>query len=112
MATFTYTPDFGAAYEVKPNVRMTKFGDGYEQRQANAPFNTQPKKWSLRFSLRSDTETAAIISFLEAQNAVSSFDWTDINGVAGKYVCRSWNRVKEKANLNTVTCEFDQVFEP
>lgn len=111
MATFTYTPDFGAAFEVKPNVRVTKFGDGYEQRQANG-INTQPKTWNLRFSIRTDTEANAIEAFLAAQAAVSSFDWTDINGAAGKYVCRTWNRVKERYNLNTITATFEQVFEP
>lgn len=110
MATFTYTPDFGASYEVKPDVRVTKFGDGYEQRQANG-LNTQPKKWTLKFSLRSDTEAAAIVSFLSTQGAVSSFDWTDIYGTAGKYVCRGWTEVKERNNLNTINAMFEQVFE-
>lgn len=111
MATFTYTPDYGASYEVKPSVRVSKFGDGYEQRQA-AGLNTMPKTWDLKFSLRVDTEANAIITFLENQASVSSFDWTDINGYSAKYVCRSWNRVKERFNLNTITCKFEQVYEP
>lgn len=110
MPTFTYTPDYGASYEIKPNVRVTKFGDGYEQRQANG-LNTQAKTWKLKFSLRSDTEASAIISFLSSQGAVSSFDWTDIYGGAGKYVCRSWEQVKDRHNLNTIVATFDQVFE-
>lgn len=110
MAVFTFTPDFGASYEIKPNVRVTKFGDGYEQRQSNG-LNTKPKTWSLKFSLRTDAEAGAITSFFDEQEAVSSFDWTDINGATGKYVCRSWNSVKENNNLNTVTANFDQVYE-
>ncbi len=111
MATFTYTPDFGIAQDIKPNVRVTQFGDGYEQRQANG-INTQRKRWSLKFSLRSDTEAAAITSFLATQGAVSSFDWTDINGTAGKYVCREWNTTKDRYNLNTISTTFEQVYEP
>lgn len=110
MASFTYTPDYGAAFEVKPKVRVSNFGDGYEQRQANG-INTQPKNWSLRFSLRTNTEADAIETFLKTQAAVLSFDWTDINSVAGKYVCRSWNRTKDRFNLNTITATFEQVFE-
>lgn len=111
MATFTYTPDYGAAYETKPNVRVSKMGDGYEQRQANG-LNTMPKTWTLRFSLRNDAEANAIISFLDAAAGVSSFDWTDTNGTAGKYVCRAWSSTKERFNLNTINCTFEQVFEP
>lgn len=111
MATFTYTPDYGAASSVKPNVRVTKFGDGYEQRQANG-LNTMPKQWSLKFGLRSDSEANAIEAFFIAQAGVSSFDWTDINGAAGKYVCRGWQRAKDRYNLNTITAIFEQVFEP
>lgn len=110
MATFTTTPDNGCAYEVKPNVRVAKYGDGYEQRQANG-INTMPKTWNLRFSVRNDSEADAVTSFLEARNAVEAFDWVDPHGSAGKYVCRQWNRVKDRFNLNTVTAVFEQVYE-
>ena len=108
--SFTYAPDYTAAYDMQPNVRVSNFGDGYEQRQANG-INTQRKKWQLRFSLRSDTDADAITSFFETQGAVTSFDWADINGVTSRYVCREWNRSKDRYNLNTVTAVFEQVFE-
>jgi len=110
MATFTYTPDFGASYELKPNVRVTKYGDGYQQRQANG-LNTQPKNWTLKFSLRTDAEANAITSFLSTAGGVNSFDWTDVDGYSGKYVCHSWSRSKDRYNLNSISCAFEQVFE-
>lgn len=111
MATFTYTADWDASVEVTPVVRTAKFGDGYEQR-LGAGINNLPKMWDLRFTLRTDAETTAIITFLESQGGVLAFDWVDVNGISGKYVCRSWNRVKNRYNLNTVICKFEQVFEP
>ena len=110
MAVFTYIPDYSAQFTVQPNVRVTKYDDGYEQRQANG-LNTQPKQWSLRFSLRTDAEADAVEAFLVARGGVESFNWTDINGVTGKYVCRSWSRTKERFNLNTIECKFEQVYE-
>lgn len=110
MATFTTLPDNGCTYEVKPNVRVAKYGDGYEQRQANG-LNTMPKTWNLRFSVRTDAEANTIVSFLEAQASVLAFDWVDPNGSAGKYVCRQWSRTKDRYNLNTVTAVFEQVYE-
>lgn len=111
MATFTPVPDYGATYVVKPNVRSTKFGDGYEQRQGNG-INTMAKVWSLTFSVRSDVEKDEIVDFLEARAAVDSFDWVDIDGNTGKYVCREWSPRKDRFNLNTITAKFEQVFEP
>lgn len=111
MATFTYVPDYGATREIKPNVRVAQFGDGYEQRLANG-LNTQAKKWTLSFPMRSDTEADGIEAFLAARGAVESFDWTDPTGNAGKYVCRAWVRRTDQYGLNTIECQFEQVFEP
>lgn len=112
MATFTYTPDFGAKAAVKPSVRIAKFGDGYEQRQADG-INTRPQTWDLTFANRTNTETANILSFLEARNAVEAFDWTPPNDVTAiKVVCREWSKTLNRANLNTVVAQFIQVFEP
>jgi len=111
MATFTQIPDFGARAQFKPTVRSVKFGDGYEQRLAYG-LNTNPQIWNLTFSLRTDTEAAAIETFLQTENGVTAFDWTPPYGSAGKYICREWTRAVDRHNLNTVTATFEQVFEP
>lgn len=110
MATFTYTPEFGAAVTHKPTVRAVKFGDGYEQRLAYG-INTNPRVWDLRFASRSNTEADAILAFLEARGAVESFDWTPPSGSAGKWICREWSRTMDRYNLNTVQAKFEEVFE-
>lgn len=111
MATFTYTPDFGATKKNKPSVKVAKFGDGYEQRLAYG-VNTNPQEWSLSFANRTDTEASAIDAFLTARGAVESFDWTPYGGTAGKYVCREWSRSLDSYNRNTIQATFIQVFEP
>jgi phage-related protein len=111
MATFTYTPDYGAQVSVKPRVRVAQFGDGYEQRSADG-INTRAQMWSLQFANRTDTETGNIITFLENRNGVEAFDWTPPNGSAIKVVCREWSKTAVRYNLNNVAATFQQVFEP
>lgn len=112
MATFTNTPDFGAQVTIKPRVRLAQFGDGYEQRQADG-INTMPQTWNLTFANRSDDEAAEIMSFLSARNAVEAFDWTPPNDLTPiRAICREWSKMVNKANLNTITAQFIQVFEP
>lgn len=110
MATFTYTPDFGAAKKLTPRVNLMKFGDGYEQR-ASFGINSNPQTWELSFSNRTDTETLAIETFLSARSGVESFDWTPYNETSGKYVCREWSKTIDGFNRNSVQATFIQVFE-
>lgn len=112
MATFDFTPDFGAQAAYKPRVRVTRFGDGYEQRVGDG-VNIRPASWPLKFAMRDDTERDGILAFLEARNGVEAFDWTPpFGGASIRVVCRAWDWTPEKANLNTITAQFEQVFEP
>ena len=111
MATFTFTPSFTASLEEQPIIRRVKFGDGYEQRLPYG-LNTQPKKWSLQFLNRTDTERDNILTFLRARGAAESFDWTDPNGYVGKWICAQWNLSQVSCNFNNITATFEEVFEP
>lgn len=110
MAYFRHVPDFGANAMMKPNVRTTKFGDGYEQRQANG-INNKPRQWSLSFSMRDNAEADAIEAFLEARGGVEAFDWTDPRMKTVRVKCAQWNRIADRYNLSTITATFEQVFE-
>lgn len=111
MATFSYTPSFSADLQEQPRVRTVQFGDGYEQRLAFG-VNTQPKAWALKFANRDDSERDNILTFLRARGGVESFDWTDPNGYAGKWVCSQWDTSQVSCNFNDISATFRQVFEP
>lgn len=112
MTTFTYTADFGAKVNIKPRVRTTAFGDGYEQRQANG-INARADVWDLTFNRRSNDEAQAIMDFLGARAGVEAFDWTPPNeSTAIRVVCREWNKSLERFNFNTVSAQFNRVYEP
>lgn len=112
MATFTWTPDFGAKAVYKPRVRVASFGDGYEQRQADG-INARNDTWDLQFDNRDDSETAAILTFLAARAGVEAFDWTPPTEVTSIRVkCAEWSRVVLRNNLNSVSAQFIRVYEP
>ena len=112
MATFTYTPDFGAAVAYKPRVRVAQFGDGYQQRVADG-INTGTDSWNLTFAVRTDTEAGNILAFLEARAGVEAFDWTPPgSATAIRAICREWNRTFDRHQQNTITARFDRVYEP
>ncbi len=110
MPTFTYIADNGAQLSVKPRVLESNFGDGYSQRVGDG-INIRNRKWSLSFNSRTDAEIAPIISFLETQNGISSFDWLPPYGATGKWVCSEWQHQVVRFGINNVTAIFDEVFE-
>jgi phage-related protein len=106
------TPDFGAQRKSQPVVRSAKFGDGYEQR-VQFGINQDPKTWDLRWSTKSNTDATKIEQFFEARRGVESFDWTPIgSSTSYKWLCRTWQREFQYADINTVSATFEQVFEP
>tara|TARA_S200002703_G_C3772044_1_gene237700 strand:+ start:841 stop:1200 length:360 start_codon:yes stop_codon:yes gene_type:complete len=105
------TPDFGAQVQSRPNVRSIQFGSGYQQR-AQFGINQNPKVWNLTWTAQSNTAADAIEAFLDARAGIESFNWTPLNSSTSyKWICRSWQRQHQYADINTVTATFEQVFE-
>ena len=105
---FGWYPDIDSEMSCKPNVTVTKFGDGYEAR-INTGLNSTPQKWSLTFN-RDRTTVLAAVAFLKAMNGVESFTWTSPHGETGTYVCREW-KTRQPRGVMELTCTFDQVFD-
>ena len=106
------TPDFGALRKSRPNVRTVRFLDGYEQRLTQG-LNQNPKVWDLRWTAKDSTDADAIEAFFDARKGSESFDWSPIDDTASyKWVCESWQRDHNYANINEIRATFRQVFEP
>ena len=112
MATFpSITPTYGAQKTSAPNVRIARFGSGYEQRTTFG-INQNPKEWSLTWEV-SETDADTIETFLNARGGVESFDWTPLDeATAYKWVCSQWDKTIPYLNRATITATFRQVFEP
>ena len=111
-STGATTPDFRARRKSQPQVRSAKFGDGYEQR-ITFGINQDPKTWDLRWSALSNSDADLIETFFEARNGVEAFDWSPIEDSSTyKWLCRSWEREHQYADISVITATFEEVFEP
>jgi phage-related protein len=106
---FPWVPSYGSAVSKKPDVHVTKLGDGYEVRTMNV-LNNSARKWTLTFS-RANAVADAIDDFLTERNASQSFSWTPPRGPVGRWVCREWSLQPTSQNTATVSASFEEVFE-
>ena len=113
MATFPdYKPQFSANKRSAPKLRVTQFGDGYQQRTSFG-LNQDPKVWNLTFNV-DDEDAVEIETFLEARGKDgASFSWQPPDETSPlKWICRSFNKEIFSFNRNRITATFEQVFEP
>jgi phage-related protein len=106
--TFEWSPEYESSMDQEPSVTTTKFGDGYELRNANG-INNDPQKWTLQFST-SNKDAQDALDFIRQRNAVESFYWTNPLQETGVYVCRKW-KLQRKRGVNVLSMEFEQVYE-
>lgn len=109
MATFSWKGIYGARKSVEPQIKVIKFGDGYEQRQGQG-INRQPRSYQLEFPYPTAIADQ-IDAFLQARGAVESFTYAHPGETAGRFVCRSWERVSTTYGHDTIHATFDEVYE-
>lgn len=107
--TFTWFPDANHSASVEPSVSSARFGDGYEQRVENG-INNMPETWSLTFT-GTRVEIKAIDDFLKSHAGARAFLWTTPDEDTGKFICRRWNKGRDRAVKASISCDFVQVFE-
>jgi phage-related protein len=113
MATFPdYQPTYSATKTSQPKIRITQFGDGYQQR-VTFGLNQNPKEWRLTFNV-SDDDANTIEAFLDARAAdAASFDWTPPGEATSyKWTCSNWTRELFEFERSKIDVTFMQVFEP
>jgi phage-related protein len=110
MATLTHLPSTSSSSSIEPRIKMLRFGDGYIQRAGDG-INLFPEKWDLNFTTRTNDEADAIEATLRSA-AGGTLLWTPTGTVTErKFICLSWRRVRVDYNVNTVTCQLEEVFE-
>jgi len=109
-------PDRNYKRTRKPNIRVTKFGDGYEQRKPIGINNIQ-ETYTLSFVNRPDTEIDDLNSFFEELNSTDTliFRDEDSNGPSPTQdivvVCESWDVTTPNSGVRSLTATFRRVYE-
>ena len=93
--TFIWVPSYCSAVTTKPNVNVSKYGDGYEQR-VSIGLNSNPRQGQVTFSSRPNATADAIEAFLLAQGAAESFDWVPTIWRGGQVGCTRVERTEDR----------------
>ena len=113
MPTFpSIEPSYGFTKTQTPNVETIQLGDGYQQRFTKG-LNQNPMMLSLAFNNLTEADADTIEAFFVARRGVENFDFTAPGeSSAKKYICKSHRKQIRVPNRATITCEFEEVFEP
>ena len=108
-------PDKNMSAQSTPNVRVTDFGDGYQQRIA-AGINNLAQNYSVAFSNRTKEEIDDIVAFFVSKGGVTNFTFTipDSNNsgeTAIKVICEKWGQIYRVGDYYSCTATFKRVYE-
>jgi len=106
MARWIWPVAIDEPMQTTPRVRVARFGDGYEQRAADG-LHTQLRTYSVRLAADHDLLDAAE-QFLADRGGVEPFNWYDLKGRDGLWVCRAWSR-RDHATGGELTAKFEEV---
>ena len=115
-------PDKGLSLSNTPKVRLSSFGDGYEQR-ISFGINNLAQVFSVSFNNRTKAEIDSIVTFFEAQQGVRSFEFTipyagdgvpateDDSERVIRVVCETWTQSFQYDDFYSLTAQFRRVYE-
>jgi len=108
-------PDKMMAASSTPKVRVTDFGDGYQQRIA-AGINNLEQNYSVGFANRTKEEIDDIVAFFVSKGGVTNFTFTipDSNNsgeTAIKVICESWSQAYLTGDYYACSATFKRVYE-
>jgi len=109
-------PDRGFTRETTPNVTITQFGDGYEQRKVRG-INNFKEMYNCTFTNRPNTETDDLEAFFRSTNGVTKFIITipDSNQGSGeldiKVVCDKWTKTHTTTGATGLNVQLRRVYE-
>lgn len=104
-------PSYTSSSSRKYNFKRTQFGDGQSQRFKKG---IQPvvRTWSMTYAQITDSEAETLMDFYDDLAGAGSFDWTPPGSETSvKVISGTPDRQWTKFDTNTVTVEFEEVFD-
>jgi phage-related protein len=112
---FWWKPSYNAKINLKPRIKINRFGNGYEQR-VNDGINNNLIELSLKFDNRSEIEAVSILHFLNARNAQESFIYNlptiyakSSSNLSTEFVCPEWSPTYISYNNYSIEATFIEV---
>ena len=115
ITTATIRPDNDLSRTSTPKVRITKFGNGYEQR-GKMGLNALDETYAVNMKNRENTAADDIIKFFEDKAGVTSFNFIvpDSNASGSertiKVVCDNWSINYGNGSYYNVTAKFRRIY--
>lgn len=114
MTLQTFNPpveiDYDSSVQTTNRVLVAGLGDGYTVRAGDG-LNSKKRIWSLSWNILSIADADTIETFLSDQNGYKAFYWTPPRGAIGKWTCAQWSRTAVGPAYDSLTCEFEEVFD-
>lgn len=107
--TVEYTFDRSISRNVKNNVLIASFGDGYEQRVRRG-INPKQEEFGVKFANRSADDVTIISSFLD-NKAANNFDIV-LNGETIKVTTEDYSINYSHVSHHTISTTLRRVYEP
>ena len=114
LTTGAPTPKYGQRKVSRPNTRIVRFADGYEQRIVfGLQTNQNPRVFTFTFDV-SQADAVKMEAFLDDRGEEgTSFDFHPPGEASTfKFVCETWSKTIPYVNRAIIQATFRQVFEP
>jgi phage-related protein len=110
---FYWKPSYSTVAQASPRINRVKFGNGYEQRIPDG-MNTDLITLNLEFANRKESETVAILHFLDQMNGQISFIYNvptiyNKSSFNTRFICPSWETTYNFYQNYSVKATFEEV---
>ena len=107
---FFWVPSYNDEITVRPSVRTIQYSEGYSQRIPSF-INNSLIPINLKFELRTESETRAILHFLESRKASESFLFTPRApyNIQKLFICQEFMSTMIFVNAYNISCVFTEV---